>query len=261
MNDHTLTFTIVIPVYNGEQFIAKAIESCLQQTCLPNEIIIIDDASNDKTGEIIRNINSALIVYRKNDQNRGPSFCRNIGIKLASSSWILFLDADDLFHRQKIEIINSCLINNNNIKAIGHSFIVKKDTSFDEKDLKKVIIAKPVTVLQILLGNRMVTPSVGVAATNAIFFDEQIRYAEDHDFILRTAEEYGIWYLDIPLCSINRRSLTTGGQSGNKWKMRTGEMKMYSKYCRRNNQYLLLPFLILFSLCKHIRNEFVFGKE
>jgi teichuronic acid biosynthesis glycosyltransferase TuaG len=261
MSELALTFSVVIPVYNGEQFIAKAIESCLKQTLLPNEIIIIDDAGNDRTEEIVKNIQSDLIIYIKNDQNRGPSFSRNAGMKMARSSWILFLDADDLFHSRKIEIINACLLNNSNIKAIGHAFSIKKGSETSIKNFEKTKMPKPVTVFQILLRNRMVTPSLCVAATNHILFDEEIKYTEDHDFILRTAEEFGIWYVDIPLCSIHRRSLTTGGQSGNKWKMRKGEMKMYVKYCRRNNRYLLLPFLIVFSFCKHIKNEFAFGKQ
>jgi len=261
MSDCTLTFTVVIPVYNGEQFIAKAIESCLQQTLLPDEIIVIDDASTDRTEAIVSNIHSNLVVYKKNEQNRGPSFSRNIGIKMATSSWILFLDADDTFHRRKIEIINSCLLSNADIKAIGHAFSVKNESEVDIRDFEKYKMPKPVTVLQMLLRNRMVTPSLCVAAINQILFDEELKFAEDHDFILRTAEAYGIWYLNIPLCTINRRPLSAGGQSGSRWKMRKGEMKMYSKYCKRNGLYLLMPFLILFSLCKHFMNEFMFGKQ
>jgi glycosyltransferase involved in cell wall biosynthesis len=49
MSDTQISFSVIIPVYNGEKFIAGAIQSCLQQTVLPDEIIVIDDASTDDT--------------------------------------------------------------------------------------------------------------------------------------------------------------------------------------------------------------------
>ncbi|MDB5211055.1 MAG: hypothetical protein JWQ30_1882, partial [Sediminibacterium sp.] len=64
-------FTIVIPVYNGAAYISKAIKSCLQQTVLPNEIIVIDDASTDDTAGIVQAIRSSLIKYERNIENRG----------------------------------------------------------------------------------------------------------------------------------------------------------------------------------------------
>jgi teichuronic acid biosynthesis glycosyltransferase TuaG len=63
----------------------------------------------------------------------------------------------------------------------------------------------------------------------------------------------GLWFLDLPLCSLQRMPLTEGGISSNKWKMRKGEMKMYIDYCKRNNWYAAVPFLLLFSLLKHAK--------
>jgi teichuronic acid biosynthesis glycosyltransferase TuaG len=252
-------FSVIIPVYNGEAFIARAIESCLQQTVLPDEIIVIDDASNDKTGAIIHSLNSDLIRYERNTENRGPSFSRNCGMQLASSAWIMFLDADDIFHPQKIEIIRYCIKENKNIKAIGHSFdIINTSTVPINKHWQQSLpILKNIPVNEVLIKNPVVTPALTVSSKNGILFNEQMAYAEDHDFILRTAEQFGIWHLDMSLCSLQRRPLTPGGLSHNKWKMRKGEMKMYIDYCNRHNKYLAMPFLLLFSLLKHTRNFFI----
>ncbi|MDB5210342.1 MAG: putative glycosyltransferase O-antigen related protein [Sediminibacterium sp.] len=100
----------------------------------------------------------------------------------------------------------------------------------------------------------MVTPSLGVHVQNGIWFNEQMEFAEDHDFILRTAEKFGIWYLDMPLCSLHRLPLTPGGISDNRWKMRKGEMRMYVDYCKRNRLYPAIPFFLVFSLVKHVKN-------
>jgi teichuronic acid biosynthesis glycosyltransferase TuaG len=255
------TYSVVIPVYNGEAFIGRAIASCLQQTVLPNEIIVIDDASADMTRQAVNSINSSLVSYICNDVNKGASFSRNVGMKRAACSWILFLDADDSFHNRKIEIIDKVLDENPAIRAIGHSFELQNNATASQQRILAMGSPKRLSVFQLLLKNRLVTPSLAVAGSNDIFFDEKLYYAEDHDFILQTAEKYGIWYLDTPLCTLGRRPLSSGGLSGQKWQMRKGEINLFIKYCKRHGLYLLMPLFILFSLLKHLRNMFVFRTQ
>lgn len=249
-------FTVVIPVYNGEQFIARAIQSCLQQTVSPVEIIVIDDASTDRTDAIIETFDSAIIKYIRNDENKGPSFSRNRGMQLAVASWILFLDADDVFHPEKIEIVGRCIAQNKNIRAIGHSFDIAGKTLPGATDQWKASSwkLKMFTADDVLLKNPIVTPALGVSSHNGILFNEKMVFAEDHDFILRTAETFGVWFLNIPLCSLYRKPLTTGGISDNRWMMRKGEMNMYIDYCKRHKLYPAIPFFLVFSLVKHLKN-------
>lgn len=251
MSGARLRYSVVIPVYNGRHFIAKAIESCLGQTMLPDEIIVIDDASTDETVSIVQSFQSPLIKIERNQKNRGPSFSRNKGMKLAESDWILFLDADDLFHPEKIRIVDDCIRSNGKIRAFGHSYNI---AGLGGAHLgESVPIPERITLWQVLLKNPVVTPALCVRAGNDILFNEAMGYAEDHDFILRTAEQYGLWFIDLPLCVLQRAPLTGGGISSHKWKMRKGEMKMYMNYGKRNNRYLLIPFLLFFSLMKHGR--------
>jgi teichuronic acid biosynthesis glycosyltransferase TuaG len=260
MPDDRQTFSVVIPVYNGEAYIQNAIKSCLQQTLLPNEIIVIDDGSNDSTASLVQSFSTELIRYKKNTQNHGPSFSRNRGIEMATGSWILFLDADDIFHPQKIAVVNYYLQLDKNIRAIGHSFAVKENrlVTIADEDLPML---KKISENDVLLKNPIVTPALAVAANNAVFFNEAMTYAEDHDFILRTAEKFAISYIDLPLCTLGRLPLTAGGISSHKWKMRKGEMKMYIDYCKRNKRDLLIPFLLLFSLIKHTQKLFFLPKK
>lgn len=263
MTADRVSFTVVIPVYNGGVFIAKAIESCLQQTVLPDEIIVVDDGSTDATEIVVRSFQSHLIRYLKNERNGGPSMARNLGMRSAKSSWILFLDADDIFHPRKTELILQCIQHNKTIHAIGHSFnIIKADGSVEELNLRsETPVAERLSVFKTLLRNPMVTPSLAVNATNNIYFNEQLKYAEDHDFVIRTAEKFGLWYIDLPLCSLSRPPLTAGGISSHKWEMRKGEMRMFINYCKRNNLYVLIPLLVIFSLIKHLRNFFIFSNR
>lgn len=255
MDKNKLTFSVVIPVYNGGEYIQNALKSCLSQTVLPDEIIVIDDASTDQTEFLIKQIQSDRIVYKKNGQNKGPSFCRNLGIQSACYSWILFLDADDIFHPRKIEILQHYLLQNELIKVIGHSFQLTGRRLFEPGELQADSI-KPLKLStgRVLISSPMVTPSLAISATNGLLFDETMLYAEDHDFILRSSEKFGVWYLNMPLCTLGRTPLSPGGMSGNRWLMRKGEIKMYLAYCRRNHRLAAIPFFVLFSLLKHARS-------
>ena len=248
MTPNKISFSVIIPVFNGANTIEETIESCILQTELPLEIIVVDDASTDNTESVVKSKNSSLVIYIRNERNRGPSYSRNLGIQKAKGSWILFLDADDCFNKKKIEIIHHCLNKNNSIRAIGHAFQLSTDnTSINTNWIENMPKLKLFSGNNILWRNPMVTPSLAVAASNGIFFNEKMFYAEDHDFILRTAEKFGIYYLEIPLCSLQRFPLTPGGISSNKWKMRNGEMKMYINYCKRHRNFLAIPFLLLLS--------------
>jgi teichuronic acid biosynthesis glycosyltransferase TuaG len=250
-----LRFAIIIPVYNGQAFIAEAIESCLQQTVLPYEIIVVDDGSTDETAAIIRSFDIPVIKFVQNEKNSGPSFSRNRGMEMASAEWVLFLDADDIFHPKKIEILTHCIRKNETIRAIGHSFdIMDAGRKVADPSVHSLPAITKFSASEVLRSNPVVTPALAVLAANPVFFNEKMNYAEDHDFILRTAEQFGLSYLNLPLCSLRRRPLTTGGLSSNKWKMRKGEMNMYVDYCKRHKLYPAIPFLLLFSLLKHARN-------
>ena len=254
MIQDTPTFSIVIPVFNGERFIISAIESCLHQTVLPDEIIVVDDNSNDATAEMIQSVESNLLVYIKNANNKGVSYNRNLGMQKARSEWILFLDADDTFHPKKIEIIRYCIQKYGSFNAIGHGFNLQSDPVYVPADSwKDSVTLQTVTTKDLLIKNRIVTPSLAISAKNKILFNEKMIHAEDHDFILRTSESFSIGFLNMPLCSLNRMPLTEGGLSSNKWKMRVGEIRMYVSYCKRNNRAIAIPFFILFSLLKHIK--------
>jgi glycosyltransferase involved in cell wall biosynthesis len=94
---------VIIPVYNGENTIAKAIESVIAQTnAIIGKIIIINDGSTDATVSIIRSMNLPYLELITTP-NRGVASARNTGISAAKSEWIAFLDADDCWINDKLE--------------------------------------------------------------------------------------------------------------------------------------------------------------
>jgi glycosyltransferase involved in cell wall biosynthesis len=97
--DERLSIAVVIPAYNGAQFIEKAIRSVLEQTRPPDEIIVVDDGSSDGTPDVVRRYPVMLITQARS----GVSAARNRAIAEAKSDWIAFLDQDDWYHPQKLE--------------------------------------------------------------------------------------------------------------------------------------------------------------
>ncbi|HEY5331539.1 MAG TPA: glycosyltransferase [Acidobacteriaceae bacterium] len=93
--------SVVIVVFNGERYLRQAIESALDQTCPPHEIVVIDDGSTDSSAAIANSFGNKVIC--KAQQNQGPSAARNFGTEVSSGEWIAYLDADDYWLPTKLE--------------------------------------------------------------------------------------------------------------------------------------------------------------
>jgi glycosyltransferase involved in cell wall biosynthesis len=90
----------IVPVFNGERYLAEALDSIFAQTYRPLEIIIADEGSTDRTAEIVATFADQVRYLKQN--NAGPAAARNLGIRVASGEFIAFLDADDLWHPEKL---------------------------------------------------------------------------------------------------------------------------------------------------------------
>lgn len=91
----------IVPVYNGERFLREALQSILGQTYRPLEIIVADDGSTDDTPEVVADFAGAVTYLKQ--ENSGPAPARNLGLAAARGEFIAFLDADDLWHEEKLE--------------------------------------------------------------------------------------------------------------------------------------------------------------
>ncbi len=98
-----MRFSVVIPAYNCEKFIRRAMLSVINQTHPQVELIVINDGSPDNTDAVVRQVMEEYpdfpVIYRKTE-NAGPSSARNRGIELATGDYICFLDSDDLYDTQ-----------------------------------------------------------------------------------------------------------------------------------------------------------------
>jgi glycosyltransferase involved in cell wall biosynthesis len=258
-------FSVIVPYYRAHRTIGRAINSVERQTCRSFELIIVDDCSPEplpgdihekarraaSRGESFRIIQTA--------KNGGPAAARNAGWATARGEFVAFLDADDEWHPQKLEICAAWLTDPKVPGIFHESQVIGDEVSASQfcGEMRGRDAYQPGRTgwPAWLVRNRAATPSVIVRRAVSVRFDPTLRYCEDHDLWLRLAYEQG------PFCSLRgpaltrlgRPSLTPGGHSGGIWRMRRGEMRMYCGFCRRHVQWMvLLPLLLAFSAAKHI---------
>jgi len=94
--------SVVIPTYNRKEMVQEAVESVLSQTYQDFELIVVDDGSEDGTGEVLREKFGERIIYLY-QKNQGVSRARNRGIETSRGKYIAFLDSDDLWLKKKLE--------------------------------------------------------------------------------------------------------------------------------------------------------------
>jgi glycosyltransferase involved in cell wall biosynthesis len=96
-----MTISLIIPTFNRQATLKRALDSVLQQSLLPDEIIVIDDGSTDASAAMINTeFPQVQYIYQ---ENQGVSAARNKGIRQAKGEWIALLDSDDTWFTEKLE--------------------------------------------------------------------------------------------------------------------------------------------------------------
>ncbi|WP_458527031.1 glycosyltransferase family 2 protein [Onishia taeanensis] len=102
LSTHAPTFSVIMPVYNVEDFVTEAVASVLDQTCSDFELLIIDDCSPDASVALCQAFNDPRLRIVRHRQNRGLAGARNTGIREARGRFLAFLDSDDRWHPDKL---------------------------------------------------------------------------------------------------------------------------------------------------------------
>jgi len=103
MNENK-TVSVLMPIYNVEKYLAEAIQSILDQTFADFELILLDDGSTDKSGEIAQSFIDNRIIYHLNEKNLGVANNLNIGLKMAKGKYIARMDGDDISLPERLQI-------------------------------------------------------------------------------------------------------------------------------------------------------------
>lgn len=97
--------SIIVPVFNGEKYIKRCISSVMKTEKIEYELIIINDCSTDKTEQIVKEIKDENIKLINLQQNKGVSYCRNLGVQEAKGRYITFLDVDDCIEKDMYSVM------------------------------------------------------------------------------------------------------------------------------------------------------------
>lgn len=188
--------SVIIPVYNRDYSLRDAVESVLIQTYKPSEIIIIDDGSFFQAKDILKNYKNNIKIIR-HEKNKGVSASRNTGILASSSKYIAFLDSDDIFLPEKLELQINFMKENNYQISHTNEFWYKKDRFINQNKKSKRYGGK---ILDKILDKCRVSPSSLIVERKVFeksgLFDETLDVCEDYEISLRFALHYEIGYLD-----------------------------------------------------------------
>jgi len=205
------TVSIIIPAYNAEQTIRETITSVQEQTFSDFEIIIINDGSTDKTLEIIQNITDSRIQCFSY-QNSGVAVARNRGLFHAKGEFIAFLDADDLWTTDKLELQVKALQNNSEAGvAYSWTYFSHQDETQSYTDTSCLFEGN--VYADLLIKNFLHSGSNPLVRKEAIdkvgLFDMILVPCEDWDYYIRLASIYP--FVLIPKAQvIYRQSLGSG---------------------------------------------------
>jgi peptidoglycan/xylan/chitin deacetylase (PgdA/CDA1 family)/GT2 family glycosyltransferase len=214
----SLPVSVIIPAYNAEGFLAEAIASVRRQRSVPREIIVVDDGSTDGTRELAK----SLGVQLHEQKNCGVSVARNTGVKLATSPWIAFLDADDVWEPEKLalqwtalEIAPSSLMCitgsryfNERGELPGGLDAIKEFRSVRLESLGEpgLYLCEPHSYARALARVNFIVHSA-ILISREVFqmsggYDEKMRLAEDLDWLLRVATFTSTVLVKAPLTRI-----------------------------------------------------------
>jgi glycosyltransferase involved in cell wall biosynthesis len=173
----------IVPVYNGERYLGETLDSILAQTHSPVEVIVVNDGSTDGTASVAARYGDRIRYLQQ--LNAGPATARNLGLAAAQGEFIAFLDADDLWHVEKLERqmarfhacpeLGYCL-------AHVQNFWVPELIE-EEKRYRDHRISKPIPGYSscTLLARRTLFETIGP-------FNTAIDHADDTDWFLRASE-------------------------------------------------------------------------
>lgn len=188
----SIKVSCVIPAYNAERYLERALTSVIEQSRPPEEIIVVDDGSTDGTADVLAAYGSRLRVVRQ--ANSGPAAARNRGIEMATGELVCFQDADDEWHRDKLAKqlalldaspdVGMCITHLRNVWA--------EHLDAERRGLGQHAFANdpPGYVFQTSLIRRNVFERAGM-------LDEKLRRAEDVEWFAR-ARDAGIVLAIVP---------------------------------------------------------------
>lgn len=252
--------SVIIPCYRCADTIRRAIDSVMNQTLPPEEIILVEDISNDADVTL-----SALESLRQSyqemnikvirlEQNSGPGSARNAGWAIATQPYLAFLDADDSWHPQKLEIHYGWMLEHLDVVMSGHS-TVKISSGEGVPSLTTAVTAIHVSARRLLFKNYFPTRTVMLKRELPYRFIAGKRYAEDLLLWLTIAfNGHSLWRINQSMAYTYKDEFGEGGLTGNLRQTQQGLIDTYQQLLSLGYiSFLVYILASSFSLMKYFR--------
>lgn len=258
MEEHPLLISVIIPMYNSENTIVRALDSIVNQTysCM-FEVLVVNDGSKDKSKKIVEDyifsnkLNNFNLI---NQVNGGVSKARNTGLKLAKGNYIAFLDADDYWVADKLE---------KQIKYLTQGFDFVCGLRNNEKITFPYKLANGYAVISL---SKLLMKVVGQTSTaifnrkvieNTGFFDEDQKYSEDANLWMKISKNNKMIILNQVLVNTDNDYGNTG-LSSNLIEMEKGVKKNLKEMYQLNRiNYIQYLFFSFFSYLKFLKRSYL----
>lgn len=254
--------SVIIPCFRCAGTIERAVISVVQQTQKPAEIILIEDGSGDNTLTVLQNLATQYLGWIKVialPKNQGLANARNIGWAAATQTYIAFLDADDAWHPQKIEIQYAYMETYPEVVLSGHGHRILQDNILPNWELK-IGKEKRIPKWSWLLSNKFVPISVMIRQNASFRFIPDRRYMEDHILWLEfVCSGHIVIKLTVELAAIYKKPFGVAGLSSNLWAMEKGELQNYHRlYFKKYINMWQWLGLSLYSSLKFVRRLIIY---
>ena len=213
--------SIIIPIYNVEQYLSKCVDSVLSQSYKDMEIILVDDGSTDNCPSICdeysRKDNRITVIHK---QNGGLSDARNVGKKIAHGEWIFFLDADDWIEQNSIDTLYRCANENDCDIVQGNFYYTYSDHLLcryeSSQEHLNHFLSRSEAIKELIINERIKNFAWGKLYRTSIvkMFDFPLgKFFEDsywQHLIFHQINKYGI--VDVPLYFYRQRMDSISGK-------------------------------------------------
>jgi glycosyltransferase involved in cell wall biosynthesis len=222
--------SVIIPTYNREKIISRAIDSVFAQTCQDFEIIVLDDGSQDSTKAVADAYGPRVKYFWQ--ENKGIAGARNAGMHRASGSHIAFLDSDDYWLPRKLERQMALFADHPEYGMVAcQCGSVQIDGTYREKNRP----GKSGWILYDLFNKNFIRTSSAVITRTCLEkvggFDEALREGEEYDYWLRIAAEFAVGFINEPLTVYvdNTDGMSTDSLTGRLHRLKVLEKKYLKK--------------------------------
>ncbi|MBI5963252.1 MAG: glycosyltransferase family 2 protein [Chloroflexi bacterium] len=215
--------TVIIPAYNRAELIGEALNSIFAQTYQNFEVIIVDDGSTDDTARVLKPLAEAGAIRYIHQENLGVSAARNRGITEARGEYMAFLDSDDLFEPEKLELQVEYMQTHPEAGLV-HSGFTKFDNHGNDLGYRDTSWFSDMIYPQMLLYWTTLMAANTVLVPKRVFdsvglFDESLRIGEDLDLWRRIARKYPFGFINKSLARVR---VHQGNTSGNRLSVTDG---------------------------------------